>query len=268
VPATQHSEDPTRQFYERYYAAVADSQANALYCERLFGRNLSQHGFAEISHLKHLIQVTGIKAGSRVLDMGCGNGMICEYIADISGASVTGIDFIAEAIRQAEQRARSEAYKLRFQVMDLARMDFPPASFDVLLAIDTLYFTDLKSTLTQMIKILAPGGCMGIFYDQSWQPWTPLEDFPIESIHPDRTELADVLRDLDIPYRTWDYTAADLDHARRKKEIALALREQFAQEGNEFLYENHLAEAEGVMKAFAAGAHARYLYLATPGRPG
>jgi len=62
--------------YSRFYAAVASSAANAEYCRRVYGRNLCQHGFAEMSHLDHLIQVSGISEGSRVLDLGCGNGMI------------------------------------------------------------------------------------------------------------------------------------------------------------------------------------------------
>ncbi len=75
--------------------------ANAEYCERVYGRNLCQHGFAELPHLDHLIQVAGIAAGSRVLDLGCGNGMIAEYIADQTAAHVTGIDFIERAIQDA-----------------------------------------------------------------------------------------------------------------------------------------------------------------------
>ena len=53
-------------FYTRFYRAVATSAANAAYCERVYGRNLCQHGFAELAHLDHLIQVSGIAAGTAV----------------------------------------------------------------------------------------------------------------------------------------------------------------------------------------------------------
>ena len=33
-------------FYTRFYHAVASSKANAEYCAKVYGRNLSQHGFA------------------------------------------------------------------------------------------------------------------------------------------------------------------------------------------------------------------------------
>ena len=99
-------------FYTRFYQAVASSAANAEYCERVYGRNLCQHGFAELAHLDHLIQVSEISAGTRVLDLGCGNGMIAAYIADQTGAHVTGIDFIERAILDAQ--ARTEAKRDRW----------------------------------------------------------------------------------------------------------------------------------------------------------
>ena len=34
--------------HTRFYEAVASSAANAEYCERVYGRNLCQHGFADL----------------------------------------------------------------------------------------------------------------------------------------------------------------------------------------------------------------------------
>ena len=51
-------------FYTRFYQAVASSAANADYCARVYGRNLCQHGFADLDHLDHLIQVSEISAGT------------------------------------------------------------------------------------------------------------------------------------------------------------------------------------------------------------
>jgi hypothetical protein len=41
-----------------------------------------------------------------------------------------------------------------------------------------------------------------------------------------------------------------------------ALRPQFRAEGNEFLHDSHLAEANGTERACVNGARQRYLYLA------
>ncbi|NTW45159.1 MAG: hypothetical protein HGB14_12200 [Anaerolineaceae bacterium] len=47
-------------FYTHFYQAVASSKANAEYCAKVYGRNLSQHGFAEMDHIDQLIQIGGI----------------------------------------------------------------------------------------------------------------------------------------------------------------------------------------------------------------
>jgi ubiquinone/menaquinone biosynthesis C-methylase UbiE len=250
-----------REFYEAYYAAIAHSRANAEYNQRLFGKDMGQHGFAEVAHLDHLIEVSGIGPASRALDLGCGNGQMAEYLSDRTGAHLSGIDIIPIAIQQARERTLAKRERLEFEVMDIGKLDFPPESFDVLVSVDSLYFTPLEETLKGMARILKRGGRMAIFYNQSWQPWTPIEAFDKSATHPDRTDLAVILNRMRLAYRTWDYTAKDLDHARRKEKIVQALHAQFEAEGNLMLYNNHLGEAQGIQQACAAGAHARYLYL-------
>ena len=249
-------------FYTRFYQAIASSAANAEYCERVYGRNLCQHGFADLTHLDHLIQVSGMSARSRVLDLGCGNGMISEYIADQTGADVTGIDFIERAIGDAQVRAAAKWERLEFRVMDMSRLNFPRASFDVVIAIDTLYFTDIYETLHPVIPMLRPGGRLAAFFDQSCGPDKPLESYPKESVLPDGTELAQALKRLGLPYCTWDYTEQMLAHLRRRRPVLQGLKAQFEAEGNQFLFDSHLGEANGIERAYVGGAGKTDLYLA------
>ena len=260
--AEDNSVLPMFDFYTRFYAAVAASAANAEYCARVYGRNLCQHGFADLPHLDHLIQVSGIGADNRVLDLGCGNGMIAEYIADQTGAHVTGIDMIAQAIRDAQARTQHKRERLEFLIMDMASLDFPPASFDVVIAIDTLYFGDAYTTLQPVIPLLRPGGRIAAFFDQSCPPNTPLEDYPREQTLPDGTDLAQALQRLGLPYRTWDYTAQMLAHVRRRRPVLEMLGPQFAAEGNQFLYDSHLGETNGIERAYTNDVGRRHLYLA------
>ncbi len=252
---------PDRDFYEKFYRAVATSQANAEYSLRLFGQNFEQDGFAEVSHLDHLIAVAGIGPPDRVLDLGCGSGMISEYLSDRTGAAVTGIDYVPFAIQEAKARTAAKSGRLQYEVMEIARLDFPAGSFDVVVSIDTLYFAPLSESVPRILKVLKPGGRLAAFFNQSWQPWTPIEKFDKSATHPDRTELAVELHGLGLSYTYWDYTAKDLDHARRKEQIAEDLRSKYEEEGTLFLYESHAGTAKGIQQAIAAGAHARYLYL-------
>jgi protein-L-isoaspartate O-methyltransferase len=251
-------------FYARFYTAVASSAANAEYCTQVYGRNLCQHGFADLLHLDHLLQVSRLSASDRILDLGCGNGMIAEYISDQTGAHVTGIDFIPQAIRDALERTQAKRDRLAFRVMDISRLDFPSASFDVIISIDTLYFSEVLATLGGCLPLLKAGGRLVAFFDQSCGPGTPLEDYPREIIQADQTELAQALQKLNFSYQTWDYSDAMLAHLRRRRPALAALKTQFEAEGNQFLYESHLGEANGIERAYTHGAGKRYLYLATP----
>lgn len=251
-----------RDFYSKYYAAVPHSHAHAMFCEYAYGKNLAQHGFVTMEQLGKVIEVTGLKAPSRVLDLGCGDGMIAEYISDVTGACITGLDYIPAAITRAQNRTQAKQNRLAFVVGDLMHPDFPPDSFDILLALDTIYFSnDFVETLERWRALLKRAGQMAIFYSHGANPQTPKETFRRETLPSDKTPLADALSKCGLEFRTWDFTRQDYELAQRKKEILETRHAEFIAEGYSFLYENRIAEALGVLDAIASGMHARYLYL-------
>lgn len=110
---------PIYYFYRDYYAAIEHSAAFAEYAERVFGQDLGQHGISDLGQLHHMLDLVELARGSCVLDVGCGNGKIAEYISDQTGAHVTGIDYVPEAIDQAQRRTQSKRDRLRFEVGDI-----------------------------------------------------------------------------------------------------------------------------------------------------
>ena len=248
-------------FYENFYATVATSQANALFCERVYGRNLCQHGFASMVQINALLEILKLGPEQRVLDLGCGNGMISEYISDHTGAHVTGLDYIPLAIQQAQQRTAAKADRLAFMVQDLNTMTFTEATFDAVIAIDTFYFCeDMAVAVYPLLAALRPGGQMAIFYSHGRQPQKPKESFPVETLSPDRTPMAQALQANRLPFRTWDFTGDDYRLARLRKQVLPELRAQFQAEDSLFIYENRMKEANGISQAIEDKLHARYLY--------
>lgn len=59
------------------------------FCSRVFGCNLCQHGFADMEQVDALIAALNLQPGDQVLELGCGNGMVAEYIADQTGAQTS-----------------------------------------------------------------------------------------------------------------------------------------------------------------------------------
>jgi SAM-dependent methyltransferase len=105
-----------------------------------------------------------VKAGTRVLDVGCGVGRWSRLLA-ARGADVTGVDLSPTMIAEAERRAAAEgvAGRCRFQVQDLSNLKVGER-FDLVLGVTVLqHILDteaLRTALTAMTAHLAPGGRM------------------------------------------------------------------------------------------------------------
>ena len=255
---------PALDFYTRYYEALPRSRVYAEFCRQLFGQDLGQHGFSDMAQIQALLDAVQLGAGQTALDLGCGDGRIAEYVSDQTGAHVTGLDLIPTGIDRAIKRTDLKRERLEFVAGDIGAVGsiFPTAAFDVLIAIDSLYFTDLTSTLGQMKKLLRPGGRMGIFHSHGADPWHPIETFSRETLPAESGPLALALQANGLHYRWWDFTRADYEHARRKKTIIEALRSSYITEEDRFLCECRMGEAGGVMAAYETGVQARYLFLA------
>lgn len=263
VTSSEPDEFPALDFYTRFYAALPRSRAYAEFCRQLYGADFGQQGFSDMAQVHALLDVVKLRPGERALDLGCGDGRMAEYVSDLTGACVTGLELIPSSIDRARERTQPKRDRLEFVAGDIGALErrFQRASFDVLISIDSLYFTDLTDTVRQMKALLRPGGRMGIFYAHGADPWHPIETFPKETLPAESCPLARALRTNRLNYRWWDFTEADYEHARRKKAIIEALRPTYETEADRFLCECRMGEAEGVIAACEGNAQARYLFL-------
>jgi 2-polyprenyl-6-hydroxyphenyl methylase/3-demethylubiquinone-9 3-methyltransferase len=98
-------------------------------------------------------------AGARVLDVGCGGGILAEAMA-AEGASVTGIDLAETPLRIAELHAleRDIAVDYRLQsVEDHAATH--PAEYDVVTCMELLeHVPRPQATIARLAELLKPGG--------------------------------------------------------------------------------------------------------------
>jgi cyclopropane fatty-acyl-phospholipid synthase-like methyltransferase len=257
--ALRRARPPIYYWYCDFYRVTLTSRAHAVYCEQVFGKNLCQDGFAGMEQLIKLLEITHLNERSRALDLGCGNGMIAEYLSDITGARFWGMDYVDEAIRQACERTREKADRLSFKLGNLDCLEYPPASFDTLISIDTLYMpNDLDSTLRQMARLLQRGGQMAIFYSYTLN--TAEESSGKAALHPENTPLGQALLHCGLPFQTWDFTSQDYHLALRRLRAAEELRPLYAAEGNLFLHELLVGTGQAVKGAIEAGRHTRCLY--------
>lgn len=237
------------------------SPAFARFCARVYGRSLNQYGTADMAQLELLVDVLALHADRHVLDAGCGTGHTTAWLAERTGAAFTGLDTQVAAIRRAlECAAAAPDRRLTFLVGTMDAIDLPAASFDAVVAIESLYFPkDLAVTIGQFKRLLRPGGRMGLFYTH----------FGGAGAIPDpaATKLGLALQANQLEFNAHDLTDADRRFWQRCAEAAADLHDAFDAEGNVDLL--HAGETAAVLDMIAKGGHARYLYevrvAATPG---
>lgn len=245
-------------YYQHYYPAAQASKAHSQLCERVFGKDLTQDGQADMDSVNDLIAYLRIGESDKVLDLGCGVGGISEYISDSTGAHVTGLDYAATAIETAANRTSGKRDRLAFVQGDMNSLDFADRSFDKVVSIDTIYWVaDIDNALASISRLIKPGGHMGIFIAN-----TPLMDDSPGAYEPDGTWIARSVRKLGLSYDVYDYTENFLNFWPRLKKVALELRDDFVAEGNEVIFDSFMLDAdEDYLPAAAAGKLRRYLYI-------
>ncbi len=101
-------------------------------------------------HITFLSQ--GLAPRARVLDVGCGRGVLLGALAD-QGFRVDGVELSKEAAQGADPRA-----EIRI-VPDLAEAKYPEASFDQVIIWHVLeHLADPRNTLEECRRMLRPGG--------------------------------------------------------------------------------------------------------------
>ena len=109
-----------------------------------------------------------ITAGDRVLDVACGTGVVTREAADRVGATgtVTGID-INDGMLAVARRVRPE---IDWRQGDASELPFEDESFDVVTCqFSLMYFPDRLAALTEMMRVLKPGGRLALAV------WGPFE---------------------------------------------------------------------------------------------
>lgn len=254
-----HRERPDHYwyYYQRSYPAAHVSAAHSRLCERVYGEDLCQEGQMDMAALGDLLARLDLKPGDKLLDLGCGAGVISEYISDRTGAMVTGIDYAASAIAAATARTGGKRSRLNFLQADLSALDLPAESFDAAIMIDSIYWVaDTVEALSSIVRSIRPGGQLAIVIVQTLE-----EDDGPEVLEMDNTPVALALERLALHYDVVDQTTQFREFWPRIKESVVALRKDFEAEGNKLICDSLEREAdEEYLPAIRANAIRRYLY--------
>ena len=121
---------------------------------------LHQLNAIRVEYFRHAF---GRFGGKRVLDVGCGGGILSESLAR-EGALVIGIDPSEKSLAVAREHAAQSGLTIDYRLASaegLASSGFAQG-FDLVFAVDVLeHVDDLERTMTTIATVLAPGGGFG-----------------------------------------------------------------------------------------------------------
>jgi 2-polyprenyl-6-hydroxyphenyl methylase/3-demethylubiquinone-9 3-methyltransferase len=96
--------------------------------------------------------------GLRVLDVGCGGGLLAEEFARL-GCALTGVDPSAESVAAARRHAATQGLPIEYQCALGEALPFADGSFDVVYCCDVLeHVAHLSQVIAETARVLRPGG--------------------------------------------------------------------------------------------------------------
>lgn len=109
---------------------------------------------------KEIARIIGLKAGGRVLDLGCGRGRVAAHMAKLTGARVTGLNIDPDQISQAREFNEKLGLENDFVEADLNHLPLPFAdgTFDAFYEIQALSLCQsLPGLFKEIFRVLKPG---------------------------------------------------------------------------------------------------------------
>ena len=109
-----------------------------------------------------------ITAGDRVLDVGCGSGVVTREIARRVGSRglAVGLDPSPALLAAARELAEKAGFgdRMEFREGDALRLPIPDRSFDVVVCVTVLsHVPKGEAAIPEFVRVLRPGGRLGVF---------------------------------------------------------------------------------------------------------
>lgn len=101
-------------------------------------------------------------AGLRVIDVGCGAGLLSEPMARL-GARVTAIDASAEMIDAARSHAAEAGLEIDYRCAEAGSLASAGERFDVVVSMEVVeHVADLAAFLRALVALTRPGGALAL----------------------------------------------------------------------------------------------------------
>jgi SAM-dependent methyltransferase len=116
---------------------------------------------------EELCEALDLRAGSKVLDVAAGNGMV-SLAAARRWCDVTSTDYVPTLLERGRARATAEGLEITFKEADAENLPFENGSYDVVLSTFGVMFTpNQDQAAAELLRVCKRGGKIGL------ANWTP-----------------------------------------------------------------------------------------------
>ncbi len=128
---------------------------------RLARRYDRRWSFYVTASVRETLKRMAVRASDRVLDVGCGTGVLLAALGERApDAGLTGIDRSPEMLKVARARLKRRA---ELHCARAEQLPFSDHTFDLIVSTSVLhYVADVRSALSEMRRVLKPGGRLAI----------------------------------------------------------------------------------------------------------
>jgi SAM-dependent methyltransferase len=106
-----------------------------------------------------LAALTGIRAGARVLEIGCGTGQLTMPLLE-RGATLTAVELGPRLAEIAAGKATDAGARAKVVVADFDSWAGPSKAFDVVVSATAFHWLDPDTRLSRIAALLRPGGSL------------------------------------------------------------------------------------------------------------
>lgn len=118
----------------------------------------------------HLVSLAAPHAGGRILDVGCGTGIVARTVTSLLGnrGAVTGVDLNADMLTVARAASATIQPGITYERADAAALPFADSSSDIVLCQYAMqFFADPAAALREMRRVLSPDGRLALMVGRS-----------------------------------------------------------------------------------------------------
>ncbi len=205
------SRSRAQKAFNNVYRVANNSQQFYKYCNQVHKLPILQFNTLSPQQLNYLIDQLNLSNTVNLLDIGCGNGEILNYIAEKYQVNATGIDFIdIDIVKNRDSISYHQVdIQQKGSLSNLAKIE--PKSFSRIMAIDSMYgLISPYETLKEITKLLCSKdkeSCVFVF---------SYSLFRIQNNALENTPLGQALNKIckenpQLSYKTKDFTDNDFE---------------------------------------------------------